>query len=229
VRTTSVIRRGVSTLTSIERTRQCNACGLRERRDGQREAKPGDVVRQIAREQHQHARQITAGTDAGHCEHADECRGHQHHAHCGGDAERLAGAEGGGANTETEHLTQRALFTLAGESAEPEQDDQQGHQQLQRGGRRECAEPLCAGGVLRGPELILVLLVRFQPRRHTHIRIDTIVERGERGARLERVDAVMRRRMWILRRLRQPVRTRQLARRVTLGRQQAGLLHAVEQ
>jgi hypothetical protein len=87
---------------------------------------------------------------------------------------------------------------------ECEEDHHQRQHDLEDEGHGQFTETLGQGRVFSRPVQHFVLLVRLQPDGHARIGFDAGVEERRRQTRLERVESIVRRRVWVLWLLRVP-------------------------
>jgi hypothetical protein len=144
----------------------------------------------------------------GQRDHGQDRRRHEHQSQRRRHTEGLAERQIAAADADAEQLPQGALLALPCKRAERHQHDEQRQQHLQHLGAGHLAEALDRGAILCRAELELVLLVRLQPGRDTDVGIDAGVDHRQLALGLERVDAVVRRRMGILPVLVQPLGAR---------------------
>ena len=136
---------------------------------------------------------------------ADHRRRHQQQRERARDAEGLAHGQLAPADAGGQKLAQRALLPLAGERAERQQDDEQGHEVLQDLRRGQGPHALRARRVLGRAHEEVVLPVGLQPHRRARVGVHALVDERQGEAGLERVDAVVGGRVGILLALRLPV------------------------
>ena len=202
------------------------------RRHGEGQRDEDREVRQVAGGQHRAPRERRGGrarAAEGDRGAAHDGRRNQQQREGARHPEGLAEGQVPPGDPGSQELPERALFTLPGKRAESEQDDQQWHQVLEDLRRRERAEPLAGGGVLRRAHEEVVLAVGFQPDGSAGVGIDSLVEERQGKTRLEGVDAVVGRRVGILLPLGLPVVASRLPGRGVGGLGPAGLDQAAAQ